>query len=177
VNYSQIFGLLYAVKKFYIKFDKICVGLHFGLILVFTKHEAALKEVTCLRDATNLVFTILEIANTCVHYGVRGTTYLFALNGMTHSPQNLCSPRLSSYVGLRFWFVEPINTIEFLIPGADFLNIFAKIFGENIGVYLFKLHTASFCKNLIITLVLETNANFLVENRQKSSKIVDNCQK
>jgi hypothetical protein len=32
--------------------------------------------------------------------------------------------------------------------------------------------TASFCKNLIITLVFEKNANFFAENWQKSQKIV-----
>jgi hypothetical protein len=32
--------------------------------------------------------------------------------------------------------------------------------------------TAGFCKNLIITFVLEKNANFFAENWQKSQKIV-----
>jgi hypothetical protein len=52
----------------------------------------------------------------------------------------------------------------------DFLNIFAENFSENIGV--FALTTASFCKNVIITLVFEKNANFFAENWQKSQKIV-----
>jgi hypothetical protein len=46
----------------------------------------------------------------------------------------------------------------------DFLNIFAKNFGENIGVLDLK--------QSIITLVFEKNANFFAEIFQKSQKIV-----
>jgi hypothetical protein len=47
-------------------------------------------------------------------------------------------------------------------------NIFAEKFGENVG--FFAQTTATFCKNLIIALVFEKNANFvpkIVENRRK----------
>jgi hypothetical protein len=52
----------------------------------------------------------------------------------------------------------------------DFENIFAENFGENIGV--FAQTSASFCKNLIITLVFEKNANLFAEICQKSQKNV-----
>jgi hypothetical protein len=51
-----------------------------------------------------------------------------------------------------------------------FKIFFAKKFSENIG--FFAQSTASFCKNLIITLVFEKNANFFAANWQKSQKIV-----
>jgi hypothetical protein len=37
---------------------------------------------------------------------------------------------------------------------------------------IFAQTTASFCKNLIITLVFEKNANFFAKNWQKSQKFV-----
>jgi hypothetical protein len=43
------------------------------------------------------------------------------------------------------------------------LNIFAKKFGEKNWRFLLKLQLV-FCKNLIITLVFEKNANFFAEN-------------
>jgi hypothetical protein len=55
-------------------------------------------------------------------------------------------------------------------PMLCFLNIFAEKIGENIGV--FAQTTATFCKNVIITLVFEKNANFFAENGQNSQKIV-----
>jgi hypothetical protein len=53
----------------------------------------------------------------------------------------------------------------------DFKNISAKKFGENIGVF-FAQTTASFCKNVIITLVFEKNPNYFAKNWQTSQKIV-----
>jgi hypothetical protein len=53
----------------------------------------------------------------------------------------------------------------------DFLNIFARKIGENIGVF-FPQTTATFGQNLIITLVFEKGANIFAENCQKSPKIV-----
>jgi hypothetical protein len=53
----------------------------------------------------------------------------------------------------------------------DFLNIFAEIFGENIGTFLLKLLLV-FAKKLTITLVFEKNANCFAENWQKSQKIM-----
>jgi hypothetical protein len=51
------------------------------------------------------------------------------------------------------------------------LKIFlVEKFCKNIGV--FAQSTASFCKQLIITSVFVRNANFFVENGQKSRKIV-----
>jgi hypothetical protein len=50
-----------------------------------------------------------------------------------------------------------------------------KIFSQkNLAKILafFAQATASFCKNVIITLVFEKNANFFAENWQKSQKIV-----
>jgi hypothetical protein len=52
----------------------------------------------------------------------------------------------------------------------DFWNIFAKNFGENIGILT--QNKAKLCKILIITLVFEKTANFFAENWQKSQKIV-----
>jgi hypothetical protein len=52
-----------------------------------------------------------------------------------------------------------------------FKNSFEKI-GEKNCVFLLKIHTVSFCKNVIITLVFEKNANFFAENWQKLQKIV-----
>jgi hypothetical protein len=49
-------------------------------------------------------------------------------------------------------------------------NIFAEKFSEKNGV--FAQTTASFCKNLIITLVFEKNSIFYAINWQKSQKIV-----
>jgi hypothetical protein len=46
-----------------------------------------------------------------------------------------------------------------------------KIFSPKIGVF-FAQTTASFCKNLIITLVFEKNANFF---RRNLTKIAENC--
>jgi hypothetical protein len=51
-----------------------------------------------------------------------------------------------------------------------FFYIFAEKFGEKIA--FFAQITASFCKNFIITLVAEKNANFFAENWQKLPKIV-----
>jgi hypothetical protein len=50
---------------------------------------------------------------------------------------------------------------EIILP-----KILAKILA------FFAQTTASFCKNVIITLVFEKNANFFAENWQKSQKIV-----
>jgi hypothetical protein len=47
---------------------------------------------------------------------------------------------------------------------------FAKKICENIGV--FAQTTASFCKNLIITLIFEKSANCFAEDWEKSQKIV-----
>jgi hypothetical protein len=52
----------------------------------------------------------------------------------------------------------------------DFLNIFAEKFGEKIGVLT--QNKAKLCKNLILTLVFEKNANFFAENCRKLQKIV-----
>jgi hypothetical protein len=62
----------------------------------------------------------------------------------------------------------------------EFLNIFAKFFKlifkyfrkkwQKIGV--FTQNKAKLCKNLIMTLVFEKNANFMAEKFQKSPKIV-----
>jgi hypothetical protein len=52
----------------------------------------------------------------------------------------------------------------------DFGNIFAEKFCEKIGVLT--QNKAKICKNLIITLVFEKNANFFAKNCQKSQKIV-----
>jgi hypothetical protein len=54
----------------------------------------------------------------------------------------------------------------------DFKNIFAENFGENIGVVCYLLTTASFSKNLIITLISEKNANFWPKICKKSQNIV-----
>jgi hypothetical protein len=51
-----------------------------------------------------------------------------------------------------------------------FQNVFAEKYGKNIG--FFAQTTVTFCKNLIVTLVFEKNANFFAENWQKSPKIV-----
>jgi hypothetical protein len=51
-------------------------------------------------------------------------------------------------------------------------NKFGEKFSENIGVFCSNYCTANFCKNLILTLVFEKNANFFTENWQKSHKIV-----
>jgi hypothetical protein len=62
----------------------------------------------------------------------------------------------------------------FLQAGTDvmILKIFSpKSFAEKIGVF-FTQTTASFCKNLIRTLVFEKNANFFAKNCQKSREIV-----
>jgi hypothetical protein len=45
-----------------------------------------------------------------------------------------------------------------------------KKFSENIGVFV--QTAASFCKNVIVTLVFEINANFFAENWRKLQKIV-----
>jgi hypothetical protein len=47
-----------------------------------------------------------------------------------------------------------------------FKNIFAEKFGRKYWRF-FAQTTASFCKNVIITLVFEKNANFFAENGQK----------
>jgi hypothetical protein len=52
----------------------------------------------------------------------------------------------------------------------DFLNIFAKKFGEKMA-FLLKTKL-NFEKKLIITLVFKKNANFFAENWGKSQKIV-----
>jgi hypothetical protein len=52
----------------------------------------------------------------------------------------------------------------------EFLNNFLEKISESMVV--FDQTTASFCKNVIITLGFEKNANFLAENWQKSQKIV-----
>jgi hypothetical protein len=52
----------------------------------------------------------------------------------------------------------------------DFKNIFAKKLAKKLA--FFAQTNASFCKNLIITLVFEENANIFAENGQKSQKIV-----
>jgi hypothetical protein len=49
-------------------------------------------------------------------------------------------------------------------------KIFAKNFGKNIGVFC--SNYCYFCKNIIIILAFEKNANFFAENWQKSQKIV-----
>jgi hypothetical protein len=51
------------------------------------------------------------------------------------------------------------------------LNIFSP---KNLAKILafFAQTTASFCKNMIVTLLVEKNANFFAENWQKSQKIV-----
>jgi hypothetical protein len=57
-----------------------------------------------------------------------------------------------------------------LVRDRCYSNIFAEKFGKNIGVF-FAQTTASFCKNEIITLVFEKNANFFAENWQNRQKI------
>jgi hypothetical protein len=52
----------------------------------------------------------------------------------------------------------------------DFKNIFGEKCGENIVVFV--QTTATFRKNLIITLVYEQNAKLFAENCRKSQKIV-----
>jgi hypothetical protein len=52
----------------------------------------------------------------------------------------------------------------------DFLNIFAENLAKNLA--LFAQNKAKLCKNWIITLVFEKNANLFAENWQKSQKIV-----
>jgi hypothetical protein len=52
----------------------------------------------------------------------------------------------------------------------DFKNIFAEKFSKKLAFFV--QTTASFCKNVIITLVFQKNANFLAENWRKSPKIV-----
>jgi hypothetical protein len=52
----------------------------------------------------------------------------------------------------------------------DFLNIFAEKFGEKMA--FLTQNKAKLCKNMIITLVFEKNANFFAENCRKSLKIV-----
>jgi hypothetical protein len=54
-------------------------------------------------------------------------------------------------------------------PGTDVM-ICKNIFAEKIG--FFAQNLAKLYKTLIITLVLEKNANFLAENCQKPQKIV-----
>jgi hypothetical protein len=51
----------------------------------------------------------------------------------------------------------------------DYLNIFAEKFGEK---KFLTTNKAKLCKILIITLVIEKNANFVTENWQKLPKIV-----
>jgi hypothetical protein len=52
----------------------------------------------------------------------------------------------------------------------EFLNIFAKKIGENIG--FFAQTTVSFGKNLIITLVLEKNAKIFSQKLLKTQKFM-----
>jgi hypothetical protein len=54
-------------------------------------------------------------------------------------------------------------------PICDFRNIFAEKSGENIDVFF---SNYCYCKNLIITLVFEKNAEIFAENWRKSMKIV-----
>jgi hypothetical protein len=60
-----------------------------------------------------------------------------------------------------------------IIAGTNVMIL--KIFSpKNLAKMLaiFAQTTASFCKNLIITLVFEKNANFFAKNWQKSQKFV-----
>jgi uncharacterized membrane protein YhaH (DUF805 family) len=52
----------------------------------------------------------------------------------------------------------------------DFFNILAEKFCEKMA--FLTRNKAKLCKNLVITLVFEKNANFFAENCQKSPKIV-----
>jgi hypothetical protein len=52
----------------------------------------------------------------------------------------------------------------------DFQNIFAKKFGKKLA--FITQNKAKLCKNLIMTLVFEKNANFFAKNGRKSHKIV-----
>jgi hypothetical protein len=52
----------------------------------------------------------------------------------------------------------------------DFKNIFAEKFCKNIAV--FAQTTASFCKNVIITLIFEKYANYFC---RKLAKITEHC--
>jgi hypothetical protein len=52
----------------------------------------------------------------------------------------------------------------------DFLDIFAKKFSKKLA--FFTRNKAKLCKNMIITLAFEKNANYFAENWQKSQKIV-----
>jgi hypothetical protein len=50
-------------------------------------------------------------------------------------------------------------------PGTDVKILGKNIFGENVA--FLSQNEATFGKNLIITLVYDINANFVVENRRK----------
>jgi hypothetical protein len=49
-------------------------------------------------------------------------------------------------------------------------NIFTEKFGEKIGGF-FAQTTASFCKNCVMILVFEENADFFAENWQNRRKL------
>jgi hypothetical protein len=62
-----------------------------------------------------------------------------------------------------------------LAPGQSGTDVIIfKIFSQNLAKMLafFAQTTASFCKNVIVTLVSEKNVIFFVENLQKSQKIM-----
>jgi hypothetical protein len=58
------------------------------------------------------------------------------------------------------------------ISGTDFLKYFRQKMAKKLE--FLTQNKAELCTNLIITLVFEGNANFFVEIRQKSQKIVGN---
>jgi hypothetical protein len=78
-----------------------------------------------------------------------------------------------AWVELRLSLILYIYIYIKFLPGTDVMifKIFSpKNFGEKFA--FLTQNKAKLCKNLIITLVFEKNANFFTENCQKSQKIV-----
>jgi hypothetical protein len=81
---------------------------------------------------------------------------------------NSCGKLLLIHLSFCHFFPQKLQFRQIWDRCYDFKNIFDKNFSKNIGV-LFAQTSASFCKNVIITLVFEKNGIF---SRRKLAKIV-----